>query len=268
MSRFEERYGPYALVTGASSGLGAEFARQLAARGVGLVLVARSEAKMQTLAGEIKATHPVDVRVVAADLSAPDFLDVVLPAIEDVEIGLLVNNAGFTTTGPVLDTDSDASARMVDLNCRAPLLLTRALAPALRERGRGGVVVTASTMGFGGASGWATYNATKAFDLLFAEGLARELQPHGVDVVALCPGGTRTGFQAAGGIKEAAQMSWWMRLMIMDAPPVVRCGLESLGRRRIAVPGVMNKVMVWSMRFIPRRLNSWVLSQVVKQLAH
>lgn len=267
---WKERYGPWAVVTGASSGIGREMVGQIAGRGVNVVLVARGQEALEEVAAGVSERHGVQARVCVADLADPGFVEVVRGVVEGegLEVGLLVNNAGFTTTGGVLDHDVGANSEMIDVNCRAPLLLTHALAPAMRERGRGGVVLTASVMGWGGAAGWATYNATKGFDLLLAEGLAAELEPHGVDVVALCPGGTRSGFQAAGGVKAVADMAWSTRIAVGEVGPVAKAGLDGLGRRRVVVPGLMNKLMVFSMRFLPRRLNTFVLGMVVKALAH
>ncbi len=268
MSRWRDTYGPWALITGASSGIGAELAKQVTARGLNIILVARSAAPMEALGKELSEAHGVEHRVCAVDLSARGFVDELLPQIEGLEIGLLVNNAGFTTTGALLDYDIQTNARMIDLNCQAPLLLTHALAPAMRERKRGGVIITASIVAWGGAAGWATYNATKAFDLLLAEGLAAELEPHGVDVLALCPAATRSGFQAAGGVREAKDTPLAVRLSVGDVAPVASAALASLGRTRVVVPGLMNKLMALSMRFLPRRLNSYILGTFVKLMSH
>ena len=268
MPTWKEKYGPWALVTGASSGIGAELARQIAARGVNVVLVARRQAPMDELAAELTAAHGVECRVCAIDLSDPGFVGQLTPQIEGLEIGLLVNNAGFTNTGTVLDQDVETSSRMIDVNCKAPLLLTHAVAPGMRERGRGGVIVTASLVAWAGAKAWTTYAATKSFDLLFAEGLAAELEPDGVDVVALCPAGTRTGFQAVAGVREVPDMPLVVRLTIGEVPPVARAALNALGRTRFVIPGVMNKLLAFSMRFLPRRLNTFIMSMVVKLLSH
>ena len=267
MVAFTEQYGPWALVTGASSGIGAEFARQLAAEKLNLVLVARSKDKLEAAAASLRKEHGIEARAVAADLSRVDFLETLGPAIEDLEIGLLLNNAGFTLTGELLELDPARQLAMVDLNCRAPLALAHHLAAKMKERGRGGIVFTASVMGLGGAPMWATYNATKGFDLLLAEGMAAELEPHGVDVQALCPGGTRSGFQAAGSI-DTTKFGFMEKFFVMDPPDVVRASLRGLGRKRVVVPGLMNKMMVLSMRWLPRSLNTWILGRVVSAMAH
>ena len=265
MADFKQQYGPWALVTGASSGIGAEFARQLAARGLNLVLVARRQERLEALGAELTTAHGVETRALPLDLTAPDLVTPVLAATADLELGLLINNAGFATTGDFLDQPGETQTRMVDLACRAPVALTHALVPAMKARGRGGVIFTASLMGFGGASWWATYNATKGFDVLLAEGLGAELAPHGVDVLALCPGGTRTEFTDVAGAPVNSRLA---QAFLMDVEPVVRTGLASLGRRRVAIPGLMNWLSVFSFRFLPRRLATFILGRIVRLLAH
>lgn len=267
MNSFTNKYGPWAIVTGASSGIGAEFARQLAERKMNLVLVARSGGKLEALARELADAHGIETLAVPADLTKADFLDGVAKATADLDVGLLLNNAGYTMTGQVVDLDPAKQLAMVDVNCRAPLALARHFAPMLKERGRGGIVFTSSIMGFGGGAQWATYNATKAFDLLLAEGLATELAGSGVDVQALCPGATHSGFQAAGGA-DTRNFGPLERLFVMDPPGVVRASLNKLGRRRVVIPGFMNWMMVMSMRWAPRRINTWILSRIVALLAH
>ena len=147
--------------------------------------------------------YRVEARVAPADLTSRDVVQVLEPALADIEIGLLINCAGFGSAGPFLDMDPSVQESMINVNCRAPILLTHEIVQGMRERGRGGVVFVSSVNAFSAARGMANYNATKAYDLLFAEGLAEELRPYGVDVQALCPGGTLTEFQAGGRSRHA-----------------------------------------------------------------
>ena len=195
MSQLAERYGPWAVVTGASAGIGAEFALRVAERGINVVLVARRRNRLEELASTIEDMYRVEARVAPADLTARDVVEVLQPAIADIEIGLLINCAGVGSSGPFLDMDPSVQESMINLNCRAPMLLTHEIVQGMRERGRGGVIFVSSVNGFCAARGMTNYNATKAYDLLFAESLAEELRPYGVDVQALCPGGTITEFQ-------------------------------------------------------------------------
>ncbi|MGD8826561.1 MAG: SDR family NAD(P)-dependent oxidoreductase, partial [Myxococcales bacterium] len=140
MSRFAEQYGPWAVVTGASAGIGAEYAIRLAERGLNVVLVARRRNRLEELAAIIEDAHRVEVRVAPADLASRDVVQVLQPALQDIEIGLLVNCAGFGSSGPFLDMDIGVQESMLNVNCRAPVLLTHEIAQAMRERGRGGIV--------------------------------------------------------------------------------------------------------------------------------
>jgi len=251
---FAERYGPWALVTGASSGIGREFARQVAARGLNVVLVARRAERLAALADELAMRHAIDTRVAAVDLCRDDFLDLVRAATVGLEVGLLVNSAGFSRTGPFLDMDRDEIQRMLNLNVRAPVLLTREYGPAMRARQRGGVVMVASVTGFVGTPLWALYSATKAFDLHFGEALAAELRRDGVDVLALAPGTTRTEFLDGAGIND---------FMGMEAADVVGHALARLGRADVAVPGWFYRGGTFAMRFLPRSVNRAVFGRIL-----
>ena len=266
MSKFAERYGPWAVVTGASAGIGAEYALRIAERGVNVVLVARRRDRLEQLASTIGDMYRVEARVAPADLTSRDTVQVLQPAIGGIEIGLLVNCAGVGTSGPFLDMDAGVQEAMLSLNCRAPVLLTHELAQGMRERGRGGVIVVSSVNGFCAAHGMAQYNATKAFDLIFAEGLASELKPYGVDVQAMCPGGTYTEFQQVAG-HEPRNLGPLRRLMFATPTAVVATSLRTLGRRVTVVHGWFNRFLVLSMRLAPRRLSAWVFGLVMDRLS-
>ncbi len=251
---FAERYGPWALVTGASSGIGREFARQVAARGLNVALVARRAERLAELADELAMRHAIDTRVAAVDLCRDDFLESIREATTGLEIGLLVNSAGFSRTGPFLDMDRDEMQRMINLNVRAPALLAREVGPPMRARRRGGIVMVASVTGFVGTPLWALYSATKAFDLHFGEALAAELRPHGVDVLTLAPGTTRTEFLGEAGIND---------FMGMEAADVVAHALDKLGRADVAVPGWFYRGGTFATRFLPRSVNRAVFGRIL-----
>jgi short-subunit dehydrogenase len=189
---FKRRYGPWALIAGASEGLGAEFARQLAARGLNLVLVARRAELLAALGDELRAGCGVEVRALALDLGAADLAARLETAVAGLEIGLLVYNAAYSVIRPYLETSLDDKLRHVDVNVRGPLILTSLLAPAMAARGRGGIVLMSSASGLRGNELLVTYGATKAFTTALAEGLWQELQGRGVDVLATIAGSTRT----------------------------------------------------------------------------
>lgn len=255
MNSFKQKYGPWALVTGASSGMGSEFAKQLAAKGLNLILVARRENRLKTIAAELGNRHSIDTRVVTADLSREDFLSDIKNAISDLEVGLLVNNAGFTNTGTLIENTIEDELNLLHVNCRAPLILAHEFGRQMKERQRGGIIFLASTVAFAAVSSWTNYSASKAYDLMLAEGLAVELKEHGIDVLALCPGFTRTEFQRLPTITNA---------MAMDVEPVIKLALKKLGKSRFTVPGFFNKFASFSTRIQPRALNTFIYEQVIK----
>lgn len=253
MSSFVERFGPWAVVTGASSGIGDVFARRLAEKGMSLVLIARRDGRLRQLADELEKQHRIATRVVAADLSHHDFLPVVKQATDDLDVGLLVNNAGIATPGKLLDNDLAAELAQLHLNTRAPLILAHHFGQSMRRRGRGGMIFLASTLAFSAVPSWTNYAATKAYDLSLAEGLAHEVRRDGISVLALCPGATRTELWPSGNAPR----------MAMDPRAVVDTALNKLGRRTTVVAGWLNSLTVLSTRLLPRSWNTAIFGRVV-----
>lgn len=234
MSAFVERYGTCAVVAGASSGLGAEFARQLAARGLDLLLLARRAQLLDGLAAELRAAHHVDVRTAAVDLGAPGLLGELRAAVAGLDIGLVVYNAAHSLIGPFLEQSLEDKLRIVDVNCRGPLIFADELGRSMAARGRGGILFMASMAAAQGSPLVATYAATKAFDLVLAEGLWDELSERGVDVLACRAGATRTPNY------EASQPKG--KVPIMEPADVVRRALDALGKQPSIVPGFVNRL--------------------------
>lgn len=266
MSKLAERYGPWAVITGASAGIGAEFARRVAEQGINVVLVARRRKRLEALAATIEDMYQVEARVAPADLAGRDIVEVLRPALSDIEVGLLVNCAGFGTSGPFLDMDLSVQDSMISLNCRAGMLLAHEIAQGMRNRGRGGLIFVSSVNAFCASPGMANYNASKAYDLLFAEGLAEELRPQGIDVQALCPGGTITEFQQVAGL-DARNFGPLARLVFASPAAVVATSLRALGGRVTVVPGFLNKLMVLSIKLLPRRLATRFLGLLMNRLS-
>jgi uncharacterized protein len=256
-SDFLDRYGPWAVVTGASSGIGAELARQLAAAGLSVVLVARRRERLEELA----ATLPTPSRVCALDLVDPDAPDAVAAAVADLDVGLVINNAGLSWKGPFGEHDRAHARRMIELNCQAPVALTHALLPRLVARGRGGVIIVASTGAFQGLPWSAVYGATKAFDLLFGEALHVELAPHHIDVVTLAPGGTDTEGPMNTGVDPTKVPG-----KLMSVTPVAAAALAGLGRRSIVVPGATNRFAHFATRFVPRSLAARTAGRIMRRV--
>jgi uncharacterized protein len=235
-----------ALITGASAGLGVEFARQLSKRGHRLVLAARRKDRLETLAEELG-----DARAVAIDLSARDAAAGLMADLEaaDEQAEILVNNAGFGLIGRFASLDAGRLRQMIDLNVGTLTDLCRAVAPLMIERRSGGIINVASTAAFQPGPNMAVYFATKAYVLSFTEALHEELKPHGVHVSALCPGPTRTEFGEVAGFGGSGMFD----RVAMEAPEVVEAGLVGLDRNHaVVVPGWMNKIAAASTRFAPR----------------
>ena len=242
-----------ALVTGASAGLGVDFARQLSAKGKRLVLVARRKDRLDALAAELG-----NARAVEADLSLPDAADRLMTdlASHGEHVELLVNNAGFGLAGRFAKLDSKRQRQMIDLNCGALIELAHAVLPSMIERKSGAILNVASTAAFQPGPGMAVYFATKAFVLSFSEALHEEMRKQGVVVTALCPGPTATESGEVAGWKPAGPSAKIFVDMAADSASVVRAGLEGLEKgRAIVIPGAMNKSTAQAHRFFPR---SWV----------
>lgn len=235
-----------ALITGASAGLGVEFARQLRERGHRLVLAARRKERLDELAKELGNS-----RVVTVDLSKKDSAAKLLADVEakGETVDLLVNNAGFGLIGQFAELDARREREMIDLNVGALTELCRGVAPGMIERKSGGIINVASTAAFQPGPKMAVYFATKAFVLSLTEALHEELKPHGVKVCCLCPGPTRTEFGEVAGFGG----NGLFEKTAMNAPEVVPAGLKGLdSNKAIVIPGTLNKVGAVSGRFAPR----------------
>lgn len=253
MSRFAEQYGPWALVTGASSGIGAEFARQIAGRGINTALVARRGERLNALAHEIENDSAVETLVIEQDLTEDGAVEAVAEQLGNREIGLLINNAGVGRAGRFIEQNARDHDRMLDLNCRAPLLLAHRLAQPMTSRNRGGIIFTSSTAGLMATSRLAHYSATKAWEHFMAQALNAELGHEGVDVLSVCPGPTDTEFFGDGEF----QPSQWPKLarqQLSRPEDVVHAALDGLGRTSLVVPGVSNKLVAGLRRLVPERL--------------
>ena len=251
------RYGPWAVVTGASDGIGRAAATELAGQGFGVVLVARRAAALEDLARALEARHSVATRVIAVDLSSPDQAARVELETRDLDVGLFFAAAGFGTSGPFVEADIEPELNMIDVNCRAPVLSTHGFARRFVARGGGGVVLMSSLVAFQGVPRAAAYAATKAFVQTFAEGLARELKPLGVDVLASAPGPVMSGFGARAGMAIGSGQT---------PEAVARATLRALGRRTTVRPGLLAKGLEASLAPLPRPPRVLALEKVMAGL--
>jgi short-subunit dehydrogenase len=244
VSDFRARYGPWALVTGASEGIGESFARKLAERGFQLLLVARRPGPLEALAADLRKAHGVEVRTAAVDVARPDLLDVLDGLAAGAEVGLVVHNAAFSALGPFLDRPLADFQQVIDVNCRAPLALAHHYARQMVPRRRGGIILMSSLAGGQGCPMVVSYAASKAFEIVLAEGLWDELRPSGVDVLACRAGPTRTpGYESSRPRKKVP---------MMEPGPVVDEAFAALGRVPVVVPGRLNRAV----NFVMQRLLS------------
>ncbi|MCU0848766.1 MAG: SDR family NAD(P)-dependent oxidoreductase [Spirochaetes bacterium] len=248
--KFFLKYGPWALVTGGASGIGAEFCGQLAARGINILIVDVQKKKMESFARELSGKHGIKVKTVVADLASPGFLGKVSSAAKGLEINLLVNNAGYGSVGDFMETDPGEMERTISVNCRAPMLLCRKFAGPMIKRKNGGIIFIASTAAYTATPRVANYSATKAYNLVLGESLWYELKKHGVDAMSFAPGATNTpAFHTVNSrIENVPGMPY------METGPTVSDALDALGKGPSAIAGRANRFFTFIMtRFISRK---------------
>jgi len=242
-----------ALVTGASSGIGVDLARQLAKRGHGVTLVARREDRLRAIAEDIAAEYGVRAEALGCDLLDAAARDALPSRIEELglRVNVLINNAGFGSAGQFADLDLANEINMVRLNCEAVVALTGAYVPKLIEQDRGAILVVASSAAFQPIPGQTTYAASKAFALSFAEGLHAELRQHGISVTALCPGPVETEFATVADMEGAFAQA--PAFSVVSAEECARQAIEGLdNNKRVVVPGLAIRAAGLAGRYTPR----------------
>jgi uncharacterized protein len=241
--RLLNNYGPWAVVTGASSGIGLELAERLAESGFNLVIHSRSESVLTDLAKRLQSTYTTKVEVVAADVATAEGVQKIIQATSSLPIGMLVASAGFGTSGEFIHTSVHSEINMLRVNCEALLTLTHHFAQKFTEQKRGGIILLSSIVAFQGVPYSANYAATKAYVQSLAEGLAEELKRFGVDVLAAAPGPVASGFG------QRANMKMNMSMMPSQVGIPI---LKALGRNTTVLPGFLTKFLVYSLRTVPR----------------
>jgi len=252
--------GRWALVTGASSGIGAALARELAAGGTHLVLTARRKDRLDELAKELSTKHQVMTQVFTADLADSDAPERIFAFTKEkgIQIDLLINNAGFGQYGEFPSIEKQRLLDMVQVNCHAVVHLTRLYLPEMVARRRGDVLILASTASFQAVPYISTYAATKAFDLQFAEGLAEEMKPYGIRVCALCPGSTESEFHVVSGQEKFQRNA-------ETAEKVAQTGLKALSTgKSYVISGLGNYLGAHGERLVPRRLVTRIAAGMFK----
>lgn len=252
------QYGDWAIVTGASDGIGRALAVELAVHGLHLVLVARRHERLRVLADELAQRHGVQSRVLALDLGRPEALEQLKTATSDLDVGLLVAAAGYGSTGPLAGSELSEELDQLQVNAGAVLAQCWHFGRVFAARGRGGIVLMSSVVAFQGTPMSANYAATKAYVQSLAEGLRHELKPSGVDVLASAPGPVASGFAARAR----------MRMAHATAPEVVaRATLAALGRQATVRPGALSKLLGWSLATAPRALRVVIMGRIMGGMA-
>lgn len=253
-SNFAKRYGPYALVTGASEGIGASFAEELAKRGLNVVLVARREDRLSELANRLEANYGVLCPVICADLSNSEDIQAMFNITDRIDIGLVVCNAGYGTAGNFLDNDLDNELNMLSVNCNAVTQMVHHMGLKLKSKGHGGVILLSSIVATQGVARSAHYAATKAYIQTLGEGLQQEWDDMGIDLLIVAPGPVATGFAARSN----------MKLGKAATPEVVaQQSLKALGHQKMIHPGWLAKLMSFSLSTAPRGIRVLIMGAIM-----
>ncbi len=252
---FKAKYGPWALVTGASSGIGKALCKQLAAKGMDIILSGRNTATLLPLSDSLEEEYDITTEEVVADVSSIPEVYQLVETIRDIPIGLFVASAGFGTSGLFKDADLENEIKMLKVNSLALMMLTHFFARKFAEQKRGGIILMSSIVGFQGTPNAAHYGATKAYVQSLGEGLYHELKPYGVDVIAAAPGPVNTGFA------KVANMKMGNALSPEEVAPAI---VKALGKRATVFPGKLTKLLVFGLRTVPRWGKVRIMKMVMK----
>ena len=247
MADFSGKYGPWAIVTGASAGIGKAIATELAARGLNIIAIARRQPLLDALQEELSKKYGVEVRTLRADLTDPDSISKIELLTSDLEIGLVVPNAGMELNGAFIHTSLEDNENMLKLNITAPMQMAKVFGAKMADRGHGGILFISSLFAYQGIPHVASYAATKAYILSLGEALHVEMKSHGVDVTVLSPGLTATDMPANMPLD-------FKKIPVFSQSPeqVARTGIKALGRKATVVSGLLNKFYAWENRLLPR----------------
>ncbi len=253
-TRLKGNYGEWAIITGASSGIGLELATQLASAGFNLVINSRHADKLQDAEKQLKSNPNIEIKLVASDVSETEGIDKIIKATQGLNVGLLVVSAGYGTSGLFTDGSLHSEINMLRVNCEALLSLTHYYSQQFVQQKRGGIILMSSLVAFQGTPYAANYAATKAYVQTLAEALAVELKPYGVDVLAAAPGPVESGFS------QRANMKMSMSLTPSQVGVPI---LQSLGRKTTVLPGLLTKILIYSLRTVPRWAKVKIMEKVM-----
>jgi uncharacterized protein len=262
-TQFAARYGSWALVAGASEGIGAGYAEELASRGLNLILVARRAELLETLAARLSTNYNVETKIIPLDLSSPDAAEQIAAQTKDLEIGLLVYNATFSAIGPFLERPVGDHIKEINTNAFTPLKLIYLFAENMLARGRGGILLMSSLSAFQGSAYISTYAATKAFNIILAEGLWEEWRERGVDVLVCVSGAVKTPNYVA----SEPEQTGGLGDMTMTPDQVVHEALNALGKGPYVIPGRMNRISSFVMRhLLPRKTAVKFMGRILRRM--
>ena len=253
-SRLKSKYGDWAVVTGATSGIGLELACQLADAGFNLIIVSRNLEKLKNVQDEIEALSNVIIIIVSADVSKSEDIDKIISASQGLNIGLLVASAGYGTSGNFINNSIFEEVNMLRLNCEGLLILTHYFGQQFVQKKRGGIILMSSMVAFQGTPYASNYAATKAYVQTLAEGLREELKPYGIDILAAAPGPVQSGF----GLRAKMTMSMALTPSQVGVPI-----LNALGKTTTVLPGLLTKFLVYSLRMVPRKIKVKIMKKVM-----
>lgn len=263
MKNFNQKYGPWAIVTGATSGIGRAISLQLAQQGMSIVAVARNESNLSGLKAMLETTYAISVETIAEDLSKPGSIQTINQQTHHLDIGLLVANAGIENNGLFIENDINIEDRLLALNVTSVMKLSHLFGNRFSQRGKGGILLTSSLFGYQGVPYLSSYAASKAYVLSLGEALNVELKPFGVDVTVLSPGLTKTA------MVENMAVDFNKMPITSHAPEyVAKIGLSALGSKATVVPGLINKIYAWENRLIPRSWPVKLFGFLLKRASH
>lgn len=251
--RLKSKYGNWAIVTGASSGIGLELASQLATAGFNLVINSRHLDKLEEVEKQLKVNTSIEIKIVASDVSETEGINKIIQSTQGLNVGLLIVSAGYGTSGNFIDGSLHSEINMLKVNCEALLSLTHYYSQQFAQQKRGGIILMSSMVAFQGTPFASNYAATKAYVQTLAEGLHVELKPHGVDVLAAAPGPVESGFSQRANIKMSMSLT-----PSQVGVPI----LKALGRKTTVLPGFLTKLLVYSLRTVPR----WGKVKIMKKV--